>query len=266
MTRSAKPKSPTELFSDRFFRGFSRYVRFFYGRNFSGVRVLNPENAEIPPDRAAIFFCNHSAWWDGIVMHLMSSTLIEGRKPFAPMDEVALEHYGILKRVGMFGVEQDTPRGAAHFLKISRGLLQRTDTVLWMTPQGGFFDPRVRPISFKPGLAHLARDRNAILVPVAMEYPFWEERRPEALFNFGNPIDSAASKQRPVDAWNTMLENRLSKTMDDLASAAIDRKPEAFKTLIAGSAGINPFYDAWQFVKAIATGKKFSRRHRDVST
>ncbi|MGI9463394.1 MAG: lysophospholipid acyltransferase family protein, partial [Aestuariivirgaceae bacterium] len=263
---SAQPQSPVELFSERFFRGFSRYVRFFYGRNFSGVRVLNPENATIPPDRAAVIFCNHSAWWDGIMVHLLSSTLIKDRKPFAPMDQAALQHYGFFRRVGMFGIEQDTRRGAAQFLKTSRELLARTDVALWMTPQGDFFDPRVRPIRFKPGLAHLARDRKAVLIPLAIENPFWQERKPEALFNFGRPIDAAALKQRPVGAWNKLLEDRLTETMDELAAASIERNPDPFETLIAGSVGVNPVYDAWQFAKAVATGKKFSRRHRDVST
>ena len=151
MPRAAPTKSPLDKFNKRLFRGFCRYVQHFFGRNFSGVRVLNSHNAQVPDDRAVVFFSNHSAWWDAIMMHLLSSKLVADRMPFAPMDVKALEHYRFMARIGMFGVEQDTARGAVAFLKIARELLSRTDTSLWMTPQGGFIDPRIRPLTFKPG-------------------------------------------------------------------------------------------------------------------
>ena len=266
MPHSAQENSPLDQFSEPRFRAFTRYVLYFFGKNFSGVRVLNKDNAAVSPGRAVVFFSNHSAWWDAIMMHLLSAKLVADRKPFAPMDQTALEHYRFMARIGLFGVEQESARGAVRFLQVSRALLERTDTSLWMTPQGEFLDPRVRPVNFKPGLAHLARDQNALLIPIALEYPFWEERKPEALINFGRPVDPTDMKQRSTEDWNKLLEQSLADTMDELAATAMQRDPDSFHTLIAGSAGVNPLFDAWQFVKSIVTGKKFSRRHRDVSS
>lgn len=266
MSRSAQTKSPLDLFSVRLYRGFSRYLRYFFGKNFSGVRILNKDNATGPADRPVIYFCTHSAWWDAIVLHLLSSTLVTDRKPFAPMDQAALDHYRFMARIGMFGVEQDSARGAVKFLKTARELLSRHDTSLWVTPQGGFRDPRVRPVDFKPGVAHLARDQSAILIPVAVEYPFWEERKPEVLICFGRPVDPADMKQRSVDDWNKLLEQSLTDTMDELTGAAIRQNPDDFHTLISGSAGVNPLFDAWHFAKSVITGKKISRRHRDIKS
>ena len=39
------------------------------------------------------------------------------------MDAAALERYGILKRVGVFGVEMKTARGAAQFLRTGLAIL-----------------------------------------------------------------------------------------------------------------------------------------------
>ncbi|MDH3742337.1 MAG: hypothetical protein OER56_12145, partial [Hyphomicrobiales bacterium] len=112
MPRSAQEKSPLDLFSEPRFRAFTRYVQYFFGKNFSGVRILNKDNAVVPAGRAVIFFSNHSAWWDAIMMHLLSSKLVNDRKPFAPMDQTALNHYRFMARIGLFGVEQDSARGA----------------------------------------------------------------------------------------------------------------------------------------------------------
>ena len=53
--------------------------------------------------------------------------------------------------------------------------------------------PATRPVRLRPGLAHLARRvPGATIVPLALEYPFWDERTPEALCRFG----SADGKRR----------------------------------------------------------------------
>ena len=72
-----------------------------------------------------------------------------------------------MRKIGLFPVEQDTSRGAVHFLNVSHGLLNEPMTSLWLTPQGQFADARVRPVAFKPGIAHLARDCRSRDLPAA---------------------------------------------------------------------------------------------------
>ena len=74
-----------------------------------------------------------------------------------------------------------------------------------MTPSGRFTDPRTR-IKFQPGLSHLACSSPSVsLVPLALEYPFWEERTPEALIEFGEVISTDAKEQSKSD-WGHELE------------------------------------------------------------
>ena len=72
--------------------------------------------------------------------------------------------------------------------------LERPDAALGITPEGRFSDPRERPVRLEPGLAHLARrlDRGVFL-PLALEYPFWQERTPEALACFGAPVSAVST-------------------------------------------------------------------------
>lgn len=266
MSEPTQTASAIELFSERRSRLFSRYLRYYFARNFSSVRILNRPDTASFAQRPVVIFCNHSSWWDAIMMHLLTSKVISGRKPFAPMDETALEHYRFFKRLGMFGVDKDTKRGAAKFLQVSRAILEQPDASLWLTPQGAFQDPRQRPMQFKPGLAHLARDRKAVLLPLALEYPFWQERKPEALVSFGEPVDTANLEQRSVKSWNDLLEARLAAAMDELAQASIQRDAASFEVLVDGSAGVNPLFDIWQRIKAARGGRRYSDRHSDIGS
>ena len=69
------------------------------------------------------------------------------------MDASALEQYRFMRRIGIFGIETDSLRGAAAFLKVSSGLLEDPKTMLWITAEGTFTDARTRPVRLRPGLA-----------------------------------------------------------------------------------------------------------------
>jgi hypothetical protein len=119
------------------------------------------------------------------------------------MDAAALERYAFFKRIGMFGVEQNSRRGAVQFLRIVRAILSDADHILWLTPQGRFADARERPVQFKPGIGHLgdAAERVCFL-PLAVEYVFWEERLPEILVRFGPPFETQPDDTaRNAAAW-----------------------------------------------------------------
>ncbi len=75
----------------------------------------------------------------------------------------------------------------------ARAILARPGAVLWITAQGRFQDVRVRPLGLRPGVARLAElAPDALFVPLALEYAFWEERGAEAFAAFGPPLTGAA--------------------------------------------------------------------------
>ena len=77
-----------------------------------------------------------------------------------------------------------------------------------MTPSGQFDDVRRRS-AFQPGLGHLAASVDRVtFLPVAWEYPFWNERTPEALVEFGIPARS--DRGRDKADWHADLEQRLA--------------------------------------------------------
>ncbi|MGI9514891.1 MAG: lysophospholipid acyltransferase family protein [Anderseniella sp.] len=249
--------------SPRVTRMFNLYVRRMLGKKFNGFRILNQVPQTVPADRSVIYFSNHPGWYDPLVLILMAESFLPDHLAFGPMDADALKKYNFMKKIGIFGVEKDSARGAARFLQVSRGMLAMPGKVLLITPQGEFGDVRLRPIEFKPGLARLAADCGAIVQPLAMEFVFWDEPRPEILVNFGNQIDTSAETLEPA-AWKTRLESELSTAQDDLARAVMARDPEPFVTYIDGKHGVNPVYDRWRYLKALLRGEKFSAAHTDT--
>ena len=198
-----------------------------------------------------------------MVSVLLAAELMPTRNHFAPMDASALERYRILKRIGIFGVDMASARGAVQFLRTGLAILEEQG-VLWVTPQGRFADARERPLAFKPGLAALAAKTpgGCTVLPLAIEYPFWDERFPETLLHFGEPVqvvDQSAAEVEPA------LKDALEKAMDELKRMAIAREPAAFELLAQGSAGTGGFYEAGQRFIARLRGQPYRAEHTAVA-
>jgi 1-acyl-sn-glycerol-3-phosphate acyltransferase len=238
---------------------FRRIVRGYFRRHFRAVRVSNPHFFTQQTTGPVIVYANHSSWWDPMVSVLLAHRLLPLRRHYAPMDAAALEKYGILKRIGIFGVDLHSIRGAARFLRTSLDLLGKGG-VLWITPQGRFADPRERPLAFKPGLAALAArcPNGCTLVPLAIEYPFWNERLPETLLHFGEPVQIAGQSTEEADH---LLQTALLEAMQTLEQKSIARNPAAFELLQTGSVGTGGFFQLGQRLKAFITRRKYQPAH-----
>jgi 1-acyl-sn-glycerol-3-phosphate acyltransferase len=241
-------------------------VRFFgtmmardMARGFHAVRLARPGLPDLPEGRPLIVCSTHPSWWDPAFCIVLHSRLLLGREGYAPIKAAMLERYGFFRRIGLFGVE-DGPRGAARFLSTSRAILAEPHRVLWVTAQGRFVDPRERPLGLRPGVAHLmAKIPEAVVLPLALEYPFWSEKRPEALACFGEPLDGREGLD--AQAWAARLEGALAETCDRLAGLAQAREASAFTNLLAGRSGVGGVYGLWQRAKSLARGERHRPDH-----
>jgi 1-acyl-sn-glycerol-3-phosphate acyltransferase len=227
------------------------------------VRLSRASNVASFGDERLVIYANHSSWWDPMVMVLLAEKMMPEREHYAPIDAAALERYGILKRLGMFGVEMNSSRGAAQFLRTGHAILERGGA-LWVTPQGRFADARERPLAFKPGLAALAAKAKGgcTVLPLAIEYVFWNERLPETLLRFGSPIRVDGQS---VDGLQQELEAALLATMEDLKREAMGRDAAAFSIVQSGTVGTGGFYQFGQRAKALMGRRQFRAEHGAAS-
>lgn len=221
------------------------------------VAAINPPTA-INPDTAIVVFANHPSWWDPALFVLLHTTLFPGRAGFGPMAADALGRYRVLERIGIFGLPPGQA-GARRFLGAGDTILRARRTVLWVTAEGDFSDPRHSPV-LRPGIAHLLRGRaHVAALPLALEYPFWNESTPEVLARFGPPLP--ADPTRSVQDWQAALTASLATTMAALAEDAIARDASRFETLLGGRAGIGGPYDLWRRARAFLRGEPARLEH-----
>ena len=242
---------------------FAWYSRRYVRRHFNSIRVAGNLSSLDTLRRPLVIYSNHASWWDPLVGLLCARELFPARRLFAPMDASALQRYGFFKRLGAFGVEQETRRGGVQFLRTVRAILQSSENALWLTPQGRFVDARERPVRLKSGLGHLPALADEIaFVPVAMEYVFWEERLPEILVRFGEPYHATRDDCTVKSEWWTeFFGDRLQETQGELARQAQRRDPAEFRCLLRGRAGVGGIYDRWRQFRASLRGERFQLEH-----
>jgi 1-acyl-sn-glycerol-3-phosphate acyltransferase len=250
--------------SRRLLSFFSYYLHWYIGRHFHALRLANP--GRFPTTNAPlIIFTNHASWWDPLACMVMSRHFLPAASHYGPMDAAALKHYGFLRKLGFFPVENGTRRGAAQFLHSAHQILSTPNSVLWISPEGRFTDVRTRPAIFRPGLAALvARLGACTLVPLAIEYTFWDERLPEILISFGQPVEVTDGKLHSVAEWNDRLAAVLTVTQDELAALAVLRDPARFETILSGRVGISGVYEAWKRLVALLTGRVYEGSHGSI--
>jgi len=254
----AVPDDPTTLRSPGMCRFFAGVMKRQMSRGFRAVRVLKPGLPDIPEGRPIVFYSNHPGWWDPAFYMVLQTLLLPDREGYGPMEADALEKYRFMKRIGIFGVDPGTRAGAARFLRVGTHVLSKPDRCIWMTAQGRFADPRERPVTLRTGLAHLmARVPDACAIPLAMEYPFWSEKRPEALCHFGRPVDPSGNARD----WQDALEDGLTAAQDRLAEAAMARDPAEFDTILGGARGVGGIYGGWSRLRAFVEGRRYDPDH-----
>ena len=246
---------------------FGRYCEGYLGRHFHAVRLSKgqrPDPVAIR-DKPLIVYFNHPSWWDPLLCLQLAARLFPDRTHYGPIDANALGKYKFFEKLGFFGVEPGTARGARRFLTVSQEILSRPGTALWIAAEGRFTDPRERPVRLRSGIGHLAsKVPKAVLLPLAFEYPFWEERSPEALARFGEEVASGDADLDPSD-WTPILEERLGSALDSLAGEALARDVARFEVMLGGdgATGVGGVYDTWRRLKARFKGERFRPEHGD---
>lgn len=250
---------------------FMWYVRGYLRRHFHAIRLLKPSDGRLTvpdvADQPVLLYTNHPSWWDPLIFLSVAQKLFPDRLNYGPIDSTALGRYSFLEKIGFLGIEPDSWKGAARFLRLARAALERPDVFFWVTAQGNFVDPRHRPVTIKPGVGHAAAvAKRGLIIPFALEYPFWNERLPEAIVSFGAPHRIDQHTERDADTWNRILEGSLEETQDELRDAAIARNSDAFTELVSGTVGVGGAYDIIRRIRSTLSGKTFNPAHEEESS
>lgn len=189
---------------------FNMLQNRFYAFRYKGVE--NYCNDNYP----TILFAPHCNWWDGIVLYNITHRIF--RKEIRLMVE-ELNRFPLLKRGGAYSVNKKSVQSAMESLKYSVDVMGDLKNLLCIFPQGIIRPPHYRPIEFQTGLAYIAQ--NAVkkygkvhLIPMAIDYCFFRDNRPEIMVRFGDRItlDNPKADRKEL---TQMLERSLEQTCDN---------------------------------------------------
>lgn len=246
-----------------FVRGFRRYVHRYVRKHFHAVRLSKTSSPLPADDTPVLAVMNHPSWWDPMI-GIVATDLFPGYAHYAAIDAAMLKKYWAFNKLGFFGVDQTSLRGAAEFLRTGAEILGGDKRAVWVTAQGEFADVRTRPLNLRPGVGHLAaRLTRGWVVPIAVEYSFWTESKPEALVRIGEvlPLVSREAEASASKAWTARIEAALTASLDALNAETQSRDPARFTELLGGTAGVGGVYDAFRRGVAFVRGEKFDPSH-----
>lgn len=159
---------------------------------FYALRIKNLEafkerrNKNFP----CIIYAPHNNWWDGIVGYNLMRRAFHVR-PRMMIEE--MNRFPLFAYAGAFPVNKASAQEAMKSLRYIVDDLKEPDLGFWIFPQGIVRPPNYRPIEFQTGLAYVAQNvakkhGGVNLIPLAVNYTFLREDRPECLAEVGEPI------------------------------------------------------------------------------
>ena len=195
---------------------FNMLQNRFFAFRYRGEENYFDGDTNVP----TILFAPHCNWWDGIVLYNTTHRIFH--KEIRLMVE-ELNRFPLLRRGGAYSVNKKSPQSAMKALQYSVDVVGDIRNMLCIFPQGIIRPPHYRPIEFQTGLAYIAE--NAVkrygkvnLIPMAIDYAFFRDNRPEVIVEFGKRIEMV--KGNDLDKLSRKelthyLERALEETCDN---------------------------------------------------
>ncbi len=233
-------KNPAFNFALR--RWMTRLLR----RRFHGMRLCGGEHlrALAASGQPVIGCVNHTNWWDGFVLYVLSHRLLP-HDIYLAMEEKNLRRYRFFTWMGVFGLDLSNRAAAVSGLRYAVRLLGSKilpSRLIWMFVQGALVNPR-RPVEVKPGALFLVRRTGAMLLPLVLRYDWLLESRPGVFVKVGAPMPSETTPEALAERLNGLLKqvdealetNQFSGWEDLLpARMSINKRWDYFLHLLSG--------------------------------
>lgn len=168
---------------------YSMLKNRFYSLMYKGLENFEKRDKNL----ATIFYAPHSNWGDGLIGYVTIHFLLRKTGKFRMRLMIEeMNRFPLFQYVGCFPINKKSPQSAMQSLSYAANTLKDNDIAFWLFPQGIIRPPHYRPEIFQSGLAYMAKNAakkfgGVNLIPVAVNYTFLRQDRPEVLLEFGEP-------------------------------------------------------------------------------
>jgi 1-acyl-sn-glycerol-3-phosphate acyltransferase len=224
---------------ERMFSVYNKHIlkMQFYKIHLKGTNNIINRDKNVP----TIMFGNHSNWWDGFLAFYLSFDLWKADQ-YLMMDVKQMKKYKFFKRTGAFSVNRESARESYESVLYATNLLKSRNTMLWIYPQGEMLPNDIRPLRFQNGLSKLLEmTGNVNLIPIAFNYEFIMEQRPEVFINVSERItvDEKLTKQEKTIYLNKVL----TTILDNQKKNIVDGNLEEYEEVLRGKSSRNKIID-----------------------
>ena len=219
---------------------FRRVLARALRRRFHAVWLSGREHLDaLDPARPVVACVNHSNWWDGFVLYVLSDRVLPRRDIYLAMEEKNLRRYPFFRWMGCFGVDLEGPRAALPGVRYAVRLLgEDAQRLAWVFVQGQLL-PADRPVTAKPGALLLARRSGAQVLPLTIRYEWLLESRPSVLVRVGRPfVPDAGTTAGTVAAGLNGLLAETGKTLEPWEPSA-----SGYRAVLAPRVSMNRRWD-----------------------
>lgn len=253
--------------SPRFRRWFAWYTKRMIQRSFHRV-MLHKEGLETIQSATQhngplIVSASHASWWDPLFALRLAEAFVPDRTLCAPIEMQQYERFGILRKLGLFGIDQHHAEALPKMIQhVQERVSVHPNLLFCITPQGEFSDVR-RPIRIRPGVAAVAAALpGARVLALCGEYTFWQDRKPEVFWH-ARVCDK--DNENTTSGWHRVIRKTMRQTADELAEQVISRDTSAFTSLPdeknnRSRTAVNPLYDVWLRLRGVGARIESTRQ------
>ena len=169
---------------------FDIYLKRLLKKSFYDFRIINTR-PELDKSKSLIVTPNHFSWWDGFFIYWANKKLFN-RKLFVLMLEEQLKRYWFFKKLGCYSIDLNDSRKMITSLKYTLDLIQNSENVIAIYPQGEIQSYEQRPIGLRNGIDFLAKKSTVDfqILPIAFKIHYINERLPIVYARFGKLLIS----------------------------------------------------------------------------
>jgi 1-acyl-sn-glycerol-3-phosphate acyltransferase len=130
---------------------FAVYINWIIKRHFHKIEFNRPEFSK---EQSVLLIANHFSWWDGFLLYYVNKLVFKKQFHIMVLEE-SMRKLRFLKYLGSFSVVKNS-KSVLESLDYAAWLLNDTDNLVVIFPQGKLYSNFVDDISFEKGVAYIA--------------------------------------------------------------------------------------------------------------
>jgi len=153
-----------------------KYLQYILRKDFADITYIDaPKNALNTP---VLLMPNHFSWWDGFIFYDYNRRFLK-KDFYLMMLEEELEKRRFFSKVGAYSIRKKS-KSVLESLNYTRELLQNSNNIVTVFPQGLIHSMYAKEVNFQPGISHLIRNLpNDICLLQAAVFPdYFANRKP----------------------------------------------------------------------------------------